>query len=187
SIVIRNKKFKSYNHKRELKSVLFENNEVNEIVKNITKIILTNPQKIIREDDLRNLSKDFDFEEIMSGVYLNLRNVGFELIKTNFLEQIFYILTSDGKDDNITPSQYGILALIIALSKEVDENIKIDDLKEIFHEVWDTNVQILIDNDYLRRFDELGIIKVTPLGKATFKNIIKDLQLKNLLNVFESE
>lgn len=164
-----------------------ENKNLNEIVKNITKLILTNPQKIIREEDLKNLSKDFNFEEIMSEVYMNLRNVGFELIKTQFLDQQFYILTSDGKDDNITPSQYGTLALIIALSKEVDENIKIEDLKEIFKEVWDSDIQLLIDNDYLRVFDDFGIIKVTPLGKATMKNIIKDLQLKNLLNVFEKE
>jgi len=162
-----------------------ENDNINEIVTNITKIILTNPQKIIREEDLRNLSRELNFEQVMSDVYSNLRNVGFELIKTKFLEQQYYILTSDGKDDNITPSQYGILALIIALSKEVDENIKIDDLKEIFTELWDTDVQFLINNDYLRSFDELGLIKVTPLGKATMKNIIKDLKLKNLLNIFE--
>jgi len=162
-----------------------ENSSLNEIVKSITKIILTNPQKIIREEDLRNLGKDYNFEQILNDVYLNLRNVGFELIKTKFLDQEFYILTSDGKDDNITPSQYGILALIIALGKEIDEHIKIDDLKEIFNELWDTDVQFLIKNDYLRKFDDLGIIQVTPLGKATMKNIIKDLQLKNLLNVFE--
>lgn len=162
-------------------------NNFNEIIKNITKLILTNPQKIVREEDLKNLSKNFDFEQIMSEVYLNLRNVGFELIRTKFIEQKYYILTSDGKDDNITPSQYGILALIIALSKEVDENIKIDDLKEIFVELWDTDIQFLINNDYLRKFDDLGLIKVTPLGKAIMKNIIKDLQLKNILNVFENE
>lgn len=162
-------------------------NNFNEIVKNITKLILMNPQKIVREEDLKNLSKNFDFEQIMSDVYLNLRNVGFELIRTKFIEQQFFILTSDGKDDNITPSQYGILALIIALGKEVDENIKTDDLKEIFTEIWDTDVQILINNDYLRRFDDLGLIKVTPLGKATMKNIIKDIQLKNLLQIFEKE
>ena len=163
-----------------------EMNNINEIVKNITKIILTNPQKVIREEDLRNLSREFNFEQIMSDVYLNLRNVGFELIKTKFLEQQYYILTSDGKDDNITPSQYGILALIIALSKEVDENIKIEDLREIFVELWESDVQLLINKDYLRVFDELGIIKVTPLGKATMKNVIKDLQLQNLLNLFEN-
>lgn len=159
-------------------------NEIDEIVKNITRLILTNPQKIIREEDLKNLSKEFNFEEIMSEVYLNLRNVGFELIKTKFLEQQFYILTSEGKDDNITPSQYGTLALIIALSKEVDENIKIEDLKEIFDETWDTDIQFLIDNDYIRKFDELGIIKISPLGKAVMKNIIMDIGLKNLLNLF---
>ncbi|MFW9900260.1 MAG: hypothetical protein ACFFDY_03110 [Candidatus Thorarchaeota archaeon] len=162
-----------------------ENSSLNEIVKNMTKLILTNPQKIIREEDLRNLSKNFNFEQILIEVYQNLKNVGFELIKTKFIDQEFYILTSDGKDDNITPSQYGILALIIALGKEIDEHIKIDDLKEIFNELWDTDVQFLIKNDYLRKFDDLGIIQVTPLGKATMKNIIKDLQLKNLLNLFE--
>ncbi|GAG06667.1 unnamed protein product, partial [marine sediment metagenome] len=47
--------------------------------------------------------------------------------------------------------------------------------------------QFLIENDYLRKFDELGIIKVAPLGKAIMKNIIVDIQLKNLLNLFKEE
>lgn len=164
-----------------------ESNNENEVVRLITKLILINPQKVIREEDLRNLSKKFNFEIVMSEVYLSLKNVGFELIKTKFMEQQFYILTSDGKDDNITPSQYGILALIIALSKEVDENIKINDLKKIFTDVWPTDIKFLIDNDYLREFSELNIIRVTHLGKATMKNIYKDLKLKNLLNVFENK
>jgi len=162
-----------------------ENNNKIEVGKIITKMILINPQKVIREEDLRNLSKGFNFEIVMSEVYLSLKNVGFELIKTKFMEQQFYILTSDGKDDKITPSQYGILALIIALSKEVDENIKINDLKEIFTDVWPIEIQFLIDNDYLRKFDDF--IRVTHLGKAIMKNIYKDLKLKYLLNVFENE
>ena len=157
----------------------------NETVKNITKLILTNPQKVIREEDLKNLSKDFNFERIMSEIYVNLRNIGFELIKTNFLDHQYYILTSEGKDDNITPSQYGTLALIIALSKELDDNMKIEDLKEIFSEVWDSDIQFLINNDYLREFDDLEIIKVAPLGKATMKNILREVQLKNLLDLFK--
>jgi hypothetical protein len=161
--------------------------EFEEVIKTITKIILTNPQKMIREEDLKNLSKDLKFEQVMSEIYVNLQNIGFELIKTKFLEQTFYILTSEGKDDDITPSQYGTLALIVALSKEVDENIKIEDLQEIFTNNWDTDIQFLIENDYLRKFDELGIIKVAPLGKAIMKNIIVDIQLKNLLNLFNEE
>ena len=161
-----------------------------EFVKRIATIILTNPQKMIREADLKNLYDrplDLDFDTIFKDLHELLNKVGFELIKTHFQDQIYYVLTAEGKDDNITPSQYGILALIIALSKEVDENIKTEDLKEIFADVWAIDVQFLIDNDYLREFDELGIIKITPLGKATMKNIIKDIQLKNLLNVFENK
>ncbi len=161
-----------------------------EFVKKIATLILTSQQKMIRETDLKNLYDlplDLEFDSIFDDAHELLNKVGFELIKTKFQDQIYYVLTSDGKDDNITPSQYGILALIITLSKEVDENIKTEDLKEIFSELWDTDVQFLINNDYLRRFDDLGLIKVTPLGKATMKNIIKDLQLKNLLNVFEKE
>ena len=161
-----------------------ETESIEEVVRKITKIIVTNPQKMIREEDLKNLSKELNFEVIMSEIYVNLQNIGFELIKTTFLEQRFYILTSGGKDDNVTPSQYGTLALIIALGKEVDENIKIEDLKEIFTEIWDTDIQFLIDNDYLRKFEELGIIKVAPLGKAIMKNIIGDINLKNLLELF---
>ncbi|MFX1428227.1 MAG: hypothetical protein ACFFBE_17370 [Promethearchaeota archaeon] len=158
--------------------------EFEETIKNITKIILANPQKMIREEDLKNLSRNFKYEEVMSEIYVKLMNIGFELIKTKFLEQTFYILTSEGKDDDVTPSQYGTLALIVALSKEVDENIKIEDLKEIFSNVWDTDIKFLIENDYIRTFEELGIIKVAPLGKAIMKNIIADLKLKNLLNLF---
>ncbi|MFX1456318.1 MAG: hypothetical protein ACFFDB_13170 [Promethearchaeota archaeon] len=158
---------------------------IEEVVRNITKIILTNPQKMIREEDLKNLSRNFDFETTMSKIYLNLQDIGFELIKTTFLEQTFYIVTSEGKDDNVTPSQYGVLALIVALSKEVDENLQIEDLKEIFKEIWDTDIEFLIENDYLRKFEDLGIIKVAPLGKAIMKNIIGNIQLKSLLELLK--
>ncbi len=159
-----------------------------EFVKRISKLILTTPQKMIREADLKNLYDrplDLDFDIVFNDAHELLNKVGFELIKTHFQDQIYYVLTSEGKDDNITPSQYGILALILALSKEIDENIKINDLKEIFKESWRTDIQFLIQNDYLRKFDELGIVKVTPLGKAVMKNIFKDLNLRDLLNVFE--
>jgi len=165
--------------------VTYDISNISETVRVITKLILTNKQKVTREEDLRNLGKNFSFEEVMSEVYVSLKNVGFDLIKTKFMEKTFYILTSDGKDDNISPSHYGTLAIIIALSKEIDENIKINDLEEIFEESWNTDIQFLIQNDYIRKFDELGIVKVSPLGKAVMKNIFKDLNLRDLLNVFE--
>lgn len=156
------------------------------VVKNITKLVLTSPQKMIRKEDLVNLSKGFDFEKIIGDVYQNLTKVGFEFISSNFLGQKYYILTSEGKDDKISPSQYGILALLIALSRELDENLNINDLKEIFSEVFDTDVQFLIEQDYLRKDESLNIIKVTPLGKALLKDIIDDLELKQLIDFFKS-
>jgi len=167
--------------------VNMENVTFEEVVKNIAKIVLTSPQKMIREEDLRIISKDFEFEEIISAVYLNLKNIGFEFVKSKFLDQVYYVLTSEGKDDSITPSQYGTLALILALSKELDENLEINDLEEIFKVVWTSDVEFLIKDDYLRRFEDQNILRITPLGKALLKNILQDLDLKNLLETFMSK
>jgi hypothetical protein len=158
-----------------------------QITRKIANLILTSPQKMIREEDLKTISRDLNFEEIMSEVYLNLQRVGFELIKTNFLGQGYYILTTDGIDDNITPSQYGILAIIAAIGKDLDEVIPIKDIKDIFKEIWDTDLKFLIDNDYIRKNDEFNIIRLSPLGKAALKNIYNDLQLDNLIKIFEDE
>ena len=154
-------------------------------VREITKIVLTSPQKMIRKEDIVNLSRGFDFEKIISDVYRNLTKVGFEFISSNFLGHKYYILTSEGKDDRISPSQYGTLAFILTLSKEIDEDLKIDDMKEVFNEVWASDVEFLIENDYLREIEKYGIIKVTPLGKAVLKNIISDLNLNDLLESFK--
>ena len=164
----------------QMETVNFE-----DIVKNIAKIVITSPQKMIREEDLMILTKNLDFEQVISAVYSNLKNVGFEFIKSRFLDQNYYILTSEGKDDRVTPSQYGTLALILALSKELDENLDINDLKDIFKEVWNTDMKFLIENDYLRKIEDQNILKITPLGKALLKNIIKDIELKNLLEAFK--
>ncbi|MBY9019411.1 MAG: hypothetical protein KGD67_00010 [Candidatus Lokiarchaeota archaeon] len=156
-----------------------------DIVRNIAKIILTSPQKMIREEDLVILTQNLDFEQVISAVYSNLKNVGFEFIKSRFLDQNYYILTSEGKDDRVTPSQYGTLALILALSKELDENLDLNNLKDIFKEVWNTDMKFLIENDYLRKIDDQNLLRITPLGKALLKNIIKDLELKTLLEAFK--
>ena len=159
-----------------------------EIARRITKLILTNQQKMIKEEDIINLCESTDFNQIINLVYSNLKNVGFELITTKFLDHKYYVLTTDGKNDNITPSQYGTLALILALSKEVDENIKFEDLKELFSEVWDSDVEFLVENDYIRKLNvnDYDIVKVTPLGKAALKNIIQNINLKSLLKIFKN-
>ncbi|MHA1458568.1 MAG: hypothetical protein ACTSQR_02770 [Promethearchaeota archaeon] len=156
-----------------------------DLVRNIAKIVITSPQKMIREEDLLILTKNLNFEQVINAVYSNLKNVGFEFIKSRFLGQNYYILTSEGKDDRVTPSQYGTLALILALSKEMDGNLDLNDLKDIFKEVWNTDMKFLFENDYIRKIEDQNILTITPLGKALLKNIIKDIELKNLLEVFK--
>ncbi|MHA1294623.1 MAG: hypothetical protein ACTSQJ_18455, partial [Promethearchaeota archaeon] len=69
------------------------------------------------------------------------------------------------------------------------ENMKLSDLKEMFEDVWTSDVEFLIKEDYLRKIklNNLDIIKVTPLGKAIMKNIIQDLKIKKLFEVFKDK
>jgi len=166
-----------------------ENVKFEENIKRITRLILTNKQKMIREEDLANLcDESLDFNQVINKVYDNLKKVGLELIITNYLDEKYYILTSEGKEDKISPSQYGSLALLGALSKEVDENLKLSDVKEIFSKVWDSDIKFLLENDYIRKvsINNLQLIKIAPLGKALLKNIFSDLKLQNLLKVLGS-
>ena len=158
-----------------------------EVVRKITKLVLTSPQKMIRENDLQNLCLEFNFDDIIRDVYTNLKNLGFEFIKSKFLDQNYYVLTVEGKDDTLTPVQYGILALVLSISKELDENLKVSDLKEIFKEVWNSDFKLLIEKDYLRELEDLAIIKITPLGKAILKELLPDLTLGNLLDILKNE
>ncbi len=75
----------------------------------------------------------------------------------------------------------GALEIIHDKTDDSDTN------KEIFKEVWAADVEFLIENDYLRKIEDLDIIKITPLGKAILKNIIQDINLKNLLNAFKGK
>ena len=99
-------------------------NDQNEMIMEIAKLILTNKKKMVKEEDLIRLydKSTSDFDETFKNLYEQFNKLGFELIKAEFQGKNYYVLTSEGKDDNITPSQYGSLALIAALSKEVNEN-----------------------------------------------------------------
>lgn len=159
------------------------------MIREIAKLILTNKKKMVKEEDLIRLydKSASDFDETFKALYEQFNKLGFELIKSEFQGNNYYVLTSEGKDDNITPSQYGSLALIAALSKEVNENIKVEDIKEIFKDQWNLDIKFLIDNDFLRKIEDLGIIKITPIGKAILKEILPDLSLDTLLDIFEVE
>ncbi|MHA1803736.1 MAG: hypothetical protein ACTSU4_04300 [Promethearchaeota archaeon] len=162
--------------------------DLSEIVKTLSKFLLQNQALMAREEDLKNLyPNESEFPQVISLLYEKFKEIGIELITSKFHGEKYYILTMEGKDKEISPEQYGILALLIAYSKEFDENMNLKDVKEIFSDVWETDIQFLINKDYMRisKLQDLEMIEITPLGKALLKNIVKDLQLKNLLEIFE--
>ncbi len=164
-------------------------NSLNETIKTIGKYLIQNQQRMVREEDLKNLCpSSVDFNQLISPLYTKYKEIGIELISSNFLGEKYYILTMEGKDKSISPGQYGILALLIAYSNEIDENMNLSEIKEIFSDVWTTDIQIFLDQDYLRiiTMNDHEVMRVTPLGKSLLKNIIKDLKLKNLMELFEN-
>ncbi len=166
-----------------------EDIDLSNTVKSISRVILTSRQKMIMENDLITLAGEQDFNTVISLVYENLKNLGFDLVKTKFLEHTYYILTTEGISDDLTSSQYGVLSLILALSKELDDNLRIEDLKSIVSDMWESDVEKLIQLDYIRKLDIEGyeVIRLTPLGKAVMKNVINDLKLDSLLNILEEK
>lgn len=163
------------------------NEEIDKLVEKVCKIIITNEKKVTKEEDLREICSDIEnFDDIISRVYENLNKIGFELVKTTFLEEKYYILTTEGKDRNLSPTLYGLLALIIALNNELGENLNFFELKNILKDMWE-NVEFLIENRYLALIKSGGqkLIKLTPLGKGVLKNVISEIDLKNFLDVFQ--
>ena len=149
----------------------------------IAKLILTSQKRMVKEEDLRRLYNISNMDKIFEDLNSIFTKLGFELIRTEFQGNTFLVLISEGKDDNLTPIQYGSLALISALSREVNNNIKIEDIKEIFKDQWDIAVKPLVDNDYIRIIDNLEIVKITPIGKVVLKEILPKISLEYLLDI----
>ena len=156
-------------------------NEV--LLQQISRLIIQNKKKIVNERDIINLcSNDEEYKEIIPILVQNFKLIGFSLIRTTFQGKRYFVLTTPGKDDIISPSMYGTLGLIIALYNEVGREIELSNIKQIFKELWN-EVEELITHNYLQISKDKGseTVSITPIGKAAFKNILKDLNLPKIL------
>ena len=162
-------------------------NEV--LLQQISRLIIQNKKKIVNERDIINLcSNDEEYKEMIPILVQNFKLIGFSLIRTTFQGKRYFVLTTPGKDDIISPSMYGTLGLIIALYNEVGREIELNKIKQIFKELWD-EVEELIKHNYLQISKDKGteIITVTPIGKAAFKNILKEFNLPKILSFQDLE
>ena len=156
--------------------------EIN-LKRKITQVLLQNKQGMVKESDLINISgSEDDFKRNIKSIIKDLQSLGFSLSRTTFGDAKYYVLTTPGKAENISPSMYGALGLIIATFNEIGDKIPLLELKKTFKNVWQS-VEQLIENNYLQVKIENGqdYLKITPVGKASFKNVLKSLTLKDII------
>lgn len=159
----------------------------NEKISRICRLILQNEKKMTKEQDLINLCENpEELEELLPDIVTRFEQIGFNLVRSKYRNEKYYVLTSIGKDDQISPKMYGTLGLIIAFFNELGEEQGVSELKEIFNEVWD-EVKQLVALNYLQIYQGMQgeLLAVTPLGKACFRNVLKELDFKKYLQFGE--
>ena len=157
-------------------------------INRLSQFILQNKLGMVREQDLQNLSPSAEeFVQTIPVLIKNFHAIGLSLIRTTFKGEKYFVLTSPGKDPSISPNMYGTLALILATYNEIGSSLPVEQMRKLFQEVWG-DVEQLISANYLSA-DIAGQdehLLITPLGKAAFKNIVKNLNFRELIE-FSSE
>ena len=103
------------------------------LLQQISRLIIQNKKKIVSERDIINLcSNEEKYKRIIPVLVQNFKLIGFSLIRTTFQGKRYFVLTTPGKDDVISPSMYGTLGLIIALYNDVVINLELFKIKHIF-------------------------------------------------------
>jgi len=144
---------------------------------------------MIKEQELINFCEsEEEFKKVIKQIVKNFEDLGLSLVRTTYKNKKYYVLTKPGKDSKISPSMYGILAMLISTYNELGADIPLVKIKQIFRNVWD-DIDLLIEEGYLNINQKRGEehLVITPLAKASFKDIIKDLDLKRIMEMIEKE
>jgi hypothetical protein len=153
-------------------------------IEQLGRLLLQNEQKMTRERDLINLCNSMEeLESYIPELQQRFAGLGLNLIRTKYKSERFYVLTAPGKDDRVTPRMYGVLALFVALNNDIGQELPIAEAQNLFNDVWD-DVNQLKMLQYLEETKEgdQTVLSVSPLAKAAFKNILKDLDIKKILS-----
>ncbi len=161
----------------------YENQESK--IKRICRLLLESQEKTIKEKDLLILVENDEglFQEIIGEVYSRFEEIGYELIRTSFMDESYYLLASSGMDKNLTPQMYGILGLIFSFQKEFSRDISLPEAKEIFASQWQ-EISFLQEMGYLQEhiLQKETYLLITPIGKVIFKDIISNIALDVILD-----
>ena len=154
-------------------------------IKRICRLLLESQEKTIKEKDLLTLVENDDdlFQEVIGEVNTRFDELGYELIRTTFMDEIYYLLASSGMDKNLTPQMYGILGLIFSFQKEFSRDLSLPEAKDIFKSQWQ-EILFLQEKGYLHEqtLQKEIYLLITPIGKVIFKDLISDISLDAILD-----
>lgn len=153
-------------------------------IKRICRLLLESQEKMVKEKDLLTLAENDEdlFQDIISEVNSRFDEIGYELIRTSFMDEAYYLLASSGMDKNLTPQMYGILGLIFSYQKEFSRDMNLLEAKEIFKSQWQ-EILFLQEKGYLKEhtLQKETYLLITPIGKVLFKDLISDISLDAIL------
>lgn len=158
-------------------------------IQRFSRLLLENPNQMTKEQDLKNLCENEDeFDEILPEIVARFNKLGISLVRTVFHQEKYFVLTSPGKDDKVSPSMYGILGLLAATFNSLGANLSLNQLKDLFHEVWN-DIEQLVTVHYLEIVSNgtTETLEITPIGKAALKNILKGFDLKEFIKLEEAK
>jgi len=154
-------------------------------IKRICRLLLESQEKTIKEKDLLTLVENDDdlFQEVIGEVNTRFDELGYELIRTTFMDEIYYLLASSGMDKNLTPQMYGILGLIFSFQKEFSRDLSLPEAKDIFKSQWQ-EILFLQEKGYLHEqtLQKEIYLLITPIGKVIFKDLISEISLDTILD-----
>jgi len=154
-------------------------------IRRICKILLESQDRMIKKKDLLSFAQYNEdlFQELISKVNSRFEQIGYELIRTTFMEEIFYLLSSSGMDKNLTPQMYGILGLIFSFQKEFSRDLTMEEAKKIFTSQWE-EISFLLEKGYLQEYTikNDSYLLISPVAKVIFKDILSELSFDAILD-----
>ena len=154
-------------------------------VAQISRLILQNKTGMIKEQDIMNFFASTDEYQIaLKDVVQKFREIGLSLVRTDFNQEKYFVLTIQGKDEKVSPIMYGILGILIGLQNDLGKPISKQDAQSIFRDNW-KDIEMLNDLNYITFEGNKGAenIVLTPLGKASTHKIAKNIKIRDIINL----
>lgn len=153
-------------------------------ITHISKLILQSTRGMVHEQDIVNLFSSIEeYSQAIKEIVNRFRSIGLTLVRTEYEGKQYFVVSSPGKDEQVSPAMYGVLGIIIAMYNEIGSELSVKKLKKVLNDVW-TEVELLIEANYLAEIkkDNEMMLMLTPIAKAATRKIAKELNIRDLID-----